>query len=197
MKKEIKRQIVHISGVLFVVYAVLAGRFISFLTFFSIFVFLITYAEIIKRYKHPVHKFEERIRRFLLGFEREDEKLFEGAYLFFLSFAIVFLLFPLNIASASCLILSIGDSFSTIFGKLIGKHKIYENKTVEGFLVFVLFSYPAASLFVDPIAALVGSLVGAIAELSDKINDNISIPLLSARQNQLVYPFQIICQIQR
>ena len=117
----------------------------------------------------------------LYHFEREQDKKnfpYKGAILFGLGVIPPILLLSTNLACAVIITLSAGDSFSTIIGKFLGKHKINPRKSIEGFIAFIITAFLAATFFTYPnlqtAAAL--AIIGGIIELNHKIDDNISIP---------------------
>jgi phosphoserine phosphatase/dolichol kinase len=89
-------------------------------------------------------------------------------------------LFPSPIGYACVSVLTLGDGFATVSGKLIGRTTIPFNKPkkLEGTLVGLLFAGLGASLFVGPFAAVLAATVGMLVECSPlPVNDNLSIPL--------------------
>ena len=92
------------------------------------------------------------------------------------------LLFPTPINYASISVLTLGDGFATIFGKMIGRTTFSFNKgkMVEGSIFGFLFAFLGAMLFVTPIQALIAAAIGMIMEsLPLPINDNLTIPIIS------------------
>jgi len=182
MDKEIQRQLVHLSGAFFVILAQFIPRIHTIAIFVSIALFFFTYSRYVKNSKRSysvVNVVENKIRSLFLKFERHNVKNpFEGAFYFYAGCAFSFILFPLDIASASSIILAVGDSFSAIIGRLFGKHRIGQ-RTVEGTLAFVLTAFLASVFFVNPFMALSGAIIGSLVELTSKINDNLTIPLVS------------------
>jgi len=193
MKKEMQRQLVHVAGFLFVVLALFIGRFVV-VYFFLAAAILGMYSIYIKREIQRLNlleRMERKVRDFILKFEREDvPRPFTGAVWFFFTGGLVFLIFPLTIASAAVLMLAIGDGFSTLIGTHFGRHRITEHKTVEGSLTCFIGSL--SSIFFLPISlALLGSLVATIVEiipdlkplrgLKNKgwLDDNFLIPILA------------------
>jgi HAD superfamily phosphoserine phosphatase-like hydrolase len=103
----------------------------------------------------------------------------------FFAFGIILtlILFPTPINYASITILTFGDGFATIFGKLLGKTKLPYNKAknLEGSFFGFLFAFFGALAFLTPMKAFLGALTGIIIEsLPLPINDNITIPIASA-----------------
>ncbi len=121
----------------------------------------------------------------------------KGTILLLCGITLSFALFPEEIAYASIAVVAFGDSVATAIGVLIGRHKLpySEKKTVEGTLSGMIAAFLAASIFVTPIQALLGSAGGmllesiidlqTIREFNSQmvfkffLNDNFLIPLFS------------------
>lgn len=126
---------------------------------------------------------------FLDRFEREENiKAFPGSgMLFFMIGALLSLkLFNENIALASIMILTVGDSISHIIGAEFGviQNPFSNNgKKLEGTLVGILVGFVAALVFVRPLEALLASVGAMIAEVIElefnkrPVDDNIVVPL--------------------
>lgn len=121
----------------------------------------------------------------------------KGTILLLCGITLSFALFPEEVAYASIAVVAFGDSVATAIGVLIGRHKLpySEKKTVEGTLSGMIAAFLAASIFVTPIQALLGSAGGmllesiidlqTIREFNSQmifkffLNDNFLIPLFS------------------
>lgn len=196
MDAELPRQFVHLSGILFVILAQFTGNSIAFLFFLIAFVLLIwawNIKTILKKSENIISRLEHGFRDIFMRLERSHVKTpFTGAIWFYLGCGIAFLLFPLPTASAACIILSVGDAFSTIIGKSIGKKKIFGKKTFEGSFAFFFSSVFASMFFISLTPAIMGCLVATLTEMflgHEKIerivqngwlDDNLFIPLLAA-----------------
>jgi dolichol kinase len=185
MRTELPRQLLHLSGLLFIILAQFIEREITVVYFFILALFFLIYSEYIKREEKKLsnilNRMEHRFRDLTLKFERKEhlKNPFQGAFWFYLSCALTLLVFPFHIASAACCMLAVGDSFSTLFGIKFGRHKIRKNKTFEGSSACFLGSLAVGLFFVNPPLALAGAVAATFAELSTKINDNLTIPLAS------------------
>ena len=75
--------------------------------------------------------------------------------------------------------LGLGDPCACIIGKLFGKHKIYDKKTIEGFIGFIIGATISMYLFsgVAVWKLIIIAAIGAIAELFSKDYDNLFIPI--------------------
>ncbi len=108
---------------------------------------------------------------------------FATAPIFFaIGITLSLIFFPAPISYASVAILTLGDGFATVFGKILGRNMLPFNKgkTVEGSIFGFLFAFLGAMFFVNPIAALIGALIGIVIEcLPLPISDNVTIPMVS------------------
>lgn len=174
---------VHLSGLLFVIIAQFVGKEITIVYFSLIALFFFLYSLYIRSQEMKLAKFLERFeskfRDFIFKFERKDvQNPFTGAMLFYIGFTLAFILFPLPVASAACAMLAVGDSLSTLVGKKFGRHMI-GRKTLEGSMACFLGSFLVGLFFVIPAIALAGGVASSLTELFSKINDNLTIPLVS------------------
>jgi glycerol-3-phosphate acyltransferase PlsY len=185
MRTELSRQLLHLSGLLFIILAQFIEKEITIVYFFILALFFLLYSEYIKREEKKLsnilNRLENRFRDFTLKFERREHlgNPFQGAFWFYLSCAVTLFIFPFHIASAACSMLAVGDSFSTLFGIKFGRHSIRKNKSLEGSLACFLGSLAVGLFFVNPVLALAGAASAAFAELSAGINDNLTIPVFS------------------
>lgn len=119
------------------------------------------------------------ISHLIFHFERKrdiQEFPFKGAFWFNVGIIVPVAFLDTNLACASIAVLACGDSASTLFGKFWGAPRIH-GKSIEGFLAFIAFAYAGALLFVSPQTALLFAVIGGLAELFIRIDDNLSIPI--------------------
>lgn len=193
MKTEFHRQLVHISGIVFIILAQLVGRIVSAWLFIIAVTLFLYSSMIVREYRRMdlLSKLEGRLRHAVISLERQDiPRPFTGAVWFFLSFGLAFLVFPLPIASAACTALAVGDSLSTLAGSRLGRHRLLGKKTLEGSLACFIGSL-ASFIFVGPIPATLVAVTATVAELLPEtsalkglkkrglIDDNFLIPILS------------------
>ncbi len=185
MKNELGRQLVHLSGLLFVFLSQYVNKTEMSLLFFLIAFSTLSYSYYIrireKKFEKFIERMESKFREFALSFERKESirMPFRGAFWFYLSFGTAFLLFPSNIASASCSMLAVGDSLSVLIGKKLGRHVIINNKTAEGSVSCFLSSFLIGSIFVNIFMSVIGAVVATLSEIIPRIDDNLTIPILS------------------
>ncbi len=147
--------------------------------------FIITFGlSVYTKFKKP-----KSIISFLSLFDKpKDLKKFpaRGAVFYLVGVIVVLTLFERHVASASILILAVGDPISHIVGRYHGKTRIIvnKNKLLEGTLAGIFFGTVAASFFVPVPIAFFGAAFGMIAEAFEleviKLDDNFFIPLVSA-----------------
>ena len=99
---------------------------------------------------------------------------------FAMGIILALLIFPTNIACASIAVLTLGDGFATIFGKIFGKTPLFFNrkKKLEGTIFGFACAFLGSTLFIDPLKATAAAAVGMLAEcIPSPIDDNLVTPL--------------------
>ncbi len=113
----------------------------------------------------------------------EKQSTFVKAPLYFAAGILASLLvFPAPFNYAAIAVVTLGDGFASIAGRLCGKHKIpyTGGKTVEGGTVGFVCAFAGAVVFVSPTTALIAATIGMAIELLPlRITDNLTVPLLS------------------
>ena len=182
-KREVARQIFHLILGLFIVLAIqlFAERtMIIILSIITVVGLLISLWS--RDHKIPIiYKLLERFDR------HEDMKVLpgKGAIFFFLGCSVALFMFGKTIASASIMILAIGDSFNYLIGKPFGRIKtpLSDKKFLEGAIAGWLLASLGAMLFVNVFAAIVASFTAMLIEFMDigkrSVNDNFLIPIIA------------------
>ncbi|MBT4538729.1 hypothetical protein HOI26_04935 [Candidatus Woesearchaeota archaeon] len=129
---------------------------------------------------------------FLKHFERENmQKKFPGKGLifFFIGVLLVVQLFEKDIALASIMVLTFGDSISHLVGAKYGKLKNIFNwkgrKLLEGTIAGTIAGFLGAMIFVHPALAFIGSATAMFAEVvkidfnDNTLDDNLVVPLIA------------------
>lgn len=175
MKKEILRQSIHASGI----FIIFLEKFFEPIILILLCILIIILGEIILRidkFRH-IFLFSSILRTCRRG------KSERGFIYFFVGVIIALTLFHFNIliANAAIIILALGDSASTVFGKKFGRNPLPLNqkKTFEGSLIFLIVGLAGALTQLPLFPSLVGAIFGAIAEAYSPIDDNILIPVVS------------------
>ena len=128
---------------------------------------------------------------FLKHLERKENKNFPGKGLifFFIGVLLAVKLFPRDIALASIMVLTLGDSISHIIGARYGKIRNIFNgnskKLFEGTFAGTITGFLGALLFVPIPEAFLGSAAAMIAEVLEielnhnQLDDNLTVPLVA------------------
>lgn len=127
---------------------------------------------------------------FLGPFMRESElNRVTGIPFYLASCLFSVLVFPTHIAHLAILHLVFGDPFSSFFGVLLGRDKLFPNKSLQGTLGGFLVCALVTAIYLRWIGihderflllSLLGGFSGALAELLPvNIDDNFAIPVIS------------------
>ena len=128
------------------------------------------------------------LTKILSNFERDHNKQFPGkGFIFFLAGAmLVIKIFPQNIALVSLVVLTFGDSVSTLAGFFGGQYRrdpFNRYKSIYGTLLGMLVAFLIGMLFVNPIESFIASFFGMFAEAASiklgeqEADDNLIVPL--------------------
>ena len=194
-QRELHRKLFHlIMGVVTV--ALIYYEILSAFAIFLIIIVGILLSFLTKRVRLPI------ISLFVDHFERDTQKSSfpgRGAIFFFVGALLALKLFDKNIALASIMVLTLGDSISHMVGAQYGKMRnIFNgdsNKLLEGTLAGTIVGFLGALIFVPVPEAFLGCLAAMIAEVmkidfKEKIiDDNMIIPLVAGTVMLLVGKF--------
>ncbi|QUH23358.1 phosphatidate cytidylyltransferase [Methanobacterium alkalithermotolerans] len=181
-KRELIRQLIHASGILFI----FLGNYLPVPYLILLSLVAMVSGELIfqidKKYYIP---FFSKILRSC----RRDEK--EKGFIYFfsgLTLTLAFFGFNMAIANAAIIILVLGDATSTLVGKKIGKNKLphHLQKSWQGSFSFFMVSFIGAATQVPLAPAFIGALAGAITEAYSPLDDNIAIPVVSGTAITLI-----------
>ncbi len=192
-KFEIRRQAVHIClGLIIVI--LLINNILNSLILFIILIIGIIISILSRKFRIPV------IYSFLKLFERKHTlKTFpgRGTISFLIGCLLVLQLFEKDIALASIMILTFGDSVSHLFGWHIGRkrHPLNCLKSIEGNIAGAIAGFLGAMFFISPLPALLASFGAMTAEavelkMNERIvDDNIIVPLVAGTIIYLISKF--------
>jgi dolichol kinase len=182
MDREILRQLIHASGIFILV----LGIFLKPEALILLCIIMVIIAEMV--FILDKHRHVPIFSTILDNCKRRDDE--RGFLYFFIGIIATLYIFSFNsaIANSGILMLLLGDSASTIFGRRFGKHRLpfKVSKSVEGTLAFFVVGFLSALTFIPILPALIGALVGALTEAYSPIDDNIPVPILSALAITLV-----------
>lgn len=132
-------------------------------------------------------KAERELLTNILSINRVDAKI-PGLEIFFyfIGCFIVLALFPLNIASASIMILAFGDSVAHLVSKHFGGSLVSKKTYTEGTIFGTIAGTLAAWTYVPLLAAIIATTCAMLIEAGDlrianhRVDDNLLIPLVAA-----------------
>lgn len=184
VKKELFRKSIHILGFSIPLVAIGAGILAAVLVIVS---FAITYSvsEYLRLRGRNLPLFTTITKMAMRGDDSggEEQGTFVKAPLYFAAGILASLLvFPAPFNYAAIAVVTLGDGFSSVIGRMYGKNRIpyAGGKTVEGTAAGLACAFVGAALFVSPTTALIAAGVGMAVELLPlRISDNLTVPLLS------------------
>ena len=172
---ELRRQLVHFSGIFSVLIILFTERETATVMLGGILLLLLAMS-----FYRAKHTFDNGwLETFVLKRERRGAFPLSGAVFFFFGTFCAFLLYTPIYSAAATAVLAFGDSTSTIAGKLWGRHKLplNKNKSWEGSAAFFLFSFIALLFFVQPQKALAVAALTTIVEMLPRVDDNFTVPI--------------------
>jgi dolichol kinase len=194
LKGEIQRQLIHLITGITLIFLIRTAGNLALTVLLLIIAFYVLMSAVIVMNKLPLS-----LSTFLCRWGRPAKQHvpLQGTILLLCGTTLSFILFPENITIASVAIVAFGDSIATAIGVVFGNHKLpySRKKTVEGTASGTVAAFFAASFFVNPLQALVGSVGGMLLEsfldlqtirklnsqtiLRFFFNDNLLIPIFS------------------
>ncbi len=182
-KKELFRKSIHIFGFLVIIISIAIGIIPAALLIVSLGV---TYS-ISEYYRLKGREFplittvtKMAMRNDIGG---EDQKVFVKAPLYFAAGILASLLiFPAPFNYVAIAVVTLGDGFASVVGRIFGKHKIPHTggKSLEGTTAGVLCALAGALIFVSPMTAITAALTGMAVELVQlRVSDNLTVPFVS------------------
>jgi len=181
MDIEIKRQIIHATGIVNILFIQIFGKAMASLIILGItLVFLSAAYYRLNKTKLPSKiKVVEDLENYVNMFERPKEFPLKGAITFYAGSFLAVVIFSPVVAISSITVLALADSLSTLIGKFYGKHKlpINKKKSWEGSTTFFITALVVLAFFTNFYYAVLVSLITTVAEALPKIDDNITIPI--------------------
>lgn len=180
---ELNRQVFHILFGLAVVILLIYG-FLNKEMILAFILIGIVLSILSKRHRIPV------IHNLLQKFERENEiKKFPGKGMIFylIGIYISLVLFSMEVAMASIMVLALGDSISHLYGLHYGKtkHPLSKTKFLEGTLAGFIAGFIGAFAFLPWHEAFFASLAAMIVEAIEikigyeQVDDNLVVPIVA------------------
>jgi dolichol kinase len=187
MMLEIRRKLVHASGIFLIFIIIWLGKWNAALIILSIavaFLLLGEYRKNKEKYKiiksKELDEIEESIEKVFKEHERPNTLPFKGVTEFFIGCFLATMIFEPTIAIAAIAVLSLADAVSTLIGSYYGKHKLPINrkKTFEGSAAFFLTAIFILFFFANPLKAFIVAILATFAEMIPRIDDNLTVPLV-------------------
>ena len=174
---EVVREVIHACGLFVPVAAIHFGAYpIAFLLVLMMLMYVAS--ELARMEGKSVPLFSSITLRATTDTERYE---FAATPIFLaLGVILCLLVFPAPISYAAVAVVCLGDSAASISGKLFGRTPVPFNKgkNIEGSAIGLVFAFFGAMLFLQPLQALVGAILGMFVEsLPLPVNDNLSTPL--------------------
>jgi len=111
-----------------------------------------------------------------------EARKYTGASWIMVATVATILLFSKPVAVCALAFIIIGDSAGALIGRRWGRHRFHNRKSIEGSSAFFLSCFipvalvPGVPLWIGAVGAAVGTVTEAY---SDKVDDNLSVPLVS------------------
>ncbi len=176
---EIYRKIFHISSLIIPLIYIYTNflNFIIFLTISTFFMFIINI-----NYTLILRLINSKINLDFIIRDYEKKSLWSASYMI-LSFLLITVIFPKNVAIISMILGSVCDPLAGLFGQKYGKIIIIHNKTLEGTYVFIISSFLLVSLYsytVSTYLLLICFMIALTELITPMKYDNVTIPIASS-----------------
>ncbi|MEI6692425.1 MAG: diacylglycerol/polyprenol kinase family protein [Chlorobium sp.] len=194
LRYEVARKTIHLSSLSIPVIYYFITREIALMLLVPIFAgfFLV---DLLKNFYPPVTKwYHSTFDAMLRSHELEKKPYLNGATYITMGALFLVLFFPKIIVVATFSMVSVSDTFAAIIGKAFGKHR-FGQKSVEGSIAFFLSALiivavvPELNIVIGLVMAVTATVTEAfIVNIGEfKVDDNLSIPLVSAAVGMLCY----------
>lgn len=130
-----------------------------------------------------------RLPRIMRIFRPRERNNVTGTVFFIASTIIVFGVFDYSIALLALLLTVFGDFASALVGIRFGKHKLFKKKTFEGFLAGLVTNLLIGFLVLPdyfPIFLTMAVVASVVELLTNKLDDNLTVPLFAGFTGQMV-----------
>jgi len=177
-RNEVIREAIHMSGFLvpFVCIYLLGTFLVSLVIFLTALVFAASELARVQGISFPIFS----TITWTAAKKSEFYEFATAPILFAMGIVFSLTFFPEPASYASVAILTLGDSFASIFGKKFGRTLFPFNKGqhVEGAVFGFLFAFIGALFFVSPVKAFIGAATGMLVGcLPLPVDDNLTIPI--------------------
>ena len=137
MENEYTRKGIHVLNGFWVILLPFFSRFVAVFLVFLAFVFVFLLA----RPNSKINDFFSRSFESMARPEDREKGFLIGPTIYVIMVFLLVLFLDFRIAGSIFAILAFGDGFATLVGIKYGKHKLHNNKSLEGTLAFTIFSF--------------------------------------------------------
>lgn len=185
MALELRRKSVHLIGLIVPIFYIFIERHQAIIAV-GVLVFIALLIELLKTLWSSFRVvFYEAFTPLLRSHERNGAVT--GATYFLIGIFLPILLFPKILAIVCIFFMILGDMAAALIGKKWGRTKLFSRKSLEGSLACFLVCILIALVKFNPVVAAIGALVATMVEvLPTKLDDNLTMPLLSGLAMYLV-----------
>ena len=180
---EIKRKLVHISSVFYIIIYCLIKEFFSQQAAILSLVFILICLSFLEFLRM---KFNKEIPFFHQLYRENERDTVSGSIYRLIGIIIAFSAFEFNIAVTAILMMIFGDTASAIIGRL-GKHKIdHLSRSWEGIAAEFIVDLVVGFILLNNVAIIIFmALIATITEtLLKPIDDNLAIPIVAGFAGQ-------------
>lgn len=186
LRKEIFRKLFHLMELPIVVgYTVIRSLFSDKLASLTITVVLIILLEI----EYIRLEYKLQIPKVIDILRRHEKENVAGAIFFIAATIICFSAFDYQIALVALLMTVFGDLASALIGIKFGRHRVFKQKTFEGFIAGFMVNALVGYLFLpnNLFLAITMAFIASIVELfTGKLDDNLTVPLAAGFAGQFI-----------
>ncbi len=180
---EIKRKLVHISSIFYIIIYCLIKEFFSQSAAILVLVFILICLSFLEFLKM---KFNKKIPFFHHLYRENERNTISGSIYLILGVIIAFSAFEFNIAVTAILMMIFGDTASAIIGKF-GSHKIDHLRcSWEGIVAELVVDLAVGFIFLNNIIVILFmAIIATIVEtLLKPVDDNLAIPVVAGFAGQ-------------
>jgi dolichol kinase len=172
MGSGIVRHAINLGGLALILLSQFISVYLVSLGFFLAALVLLVYSRLSNRrrgFVGLVKEVGERVREAFMG---ERESYVMDAFWLYLSFGVLFVVFPSIIAVACGIIVCAGGSLSAATDMKYGDHRMAGNVSLEGSVVFFLAGFLLTAFLVGSVTAFLGSVSASLAGIVSGAKEN-------------------------
>ncbi|MCX6178501.1 MAG: SEC59/DGK1/VTE5 family protein [Chlorobiales bacterium] len=194
LRHEVARKTIHLSSISIPVIYYFISRDIALLLLIPLFAGFFS-VDLLKNFSGPFSTwYHNTFDAMLRTHELEKKPYLNGATYITMGALFLVLFFPKVIAVTAFSMVAVSDTFAALIGKAFGKHR-FGQKSLEGSVAFFLCSLIIVTV-VPGLNGFIGFFMAIVATATEaffvrignfKIDDNLSIPIITASAGMLCY----------